>query len=95
MNDPHHTWNTSKVIRCKKQICGCHIKPKTAKTDEIFNLCMEGAGYKKAVDEMYKLHLINKDTKVDETIKRNARERFEDAREWYLRHLATGKTWVL
>jgi hypothetical protein len=89
MNDPHHTWNDGPIIISEKQPCGCHVRL------EQIELCERGKGLRKSVDGWYKLYNAQKDTPVDESVKRAHLVSFEAHRKAYVRHLETGKYWVL
>ena len=87
--DINHAWNDGRVIRTKKQQCGCHI---TAKK---FTLCIRGEDCKGAADGWYKLWQAQKDTPIDPVIIRSHFRNFEIHRNAYIKHLETGKDWVL
>lgn len=85
MPDINHAWNTSRPIRTKKQHCGCHI---TAKK---FSLCVWGKDLKKSADGWYKLLLSDKNPNYVDGYQGN----FEVHRNAYIKHITTGKDWVL
>ena len=89
MKDPNHAWNDSDVIHSKQQQCGCHI------TQEIFNLCVRGKDIKKSADSWHHLYNTQKDTPIDAAIIRAHLHSFEIHRKAYIKHLETGKDWVL
>jgi len=89
MTDTNHIWNDGTPIRAKKQRCGCHI------TTRKFVLCQRGRDLKKAADENYKLWQSEKDKAIDIVIKRSHLANVDIHKKAYLKHLETGKDWVL
>lgn len=89
MTDTNHVWNAGKAIRSRRQSCGCHI------TSRKFELCKEGQGFKKSADSKYSLWRLNQSVEVDPVIVRATQKDFETHKRGYLKHIATGKDWVI
>jgi hypothetical protein len=89
MTDPNHAWNSGAPIRSRKQSCGCHV------TARKFELCTRGKDLKKSADGWYKIWQAQKDMEIDPKIVSAHLADFEVHRDGYLKHIATGKDWVL
>ena len=89
MRDPNHVWNDGNPIRTEKQACSCHIN------DTIFTLCSWGQDIKKTADGYYKLYMNEDEPRGTFDYKAAHWGSFVIHRDAYLKHINTGKDWVL
>jgi hypothetical protein len=89
MNDSNHAWNDGKPIRTKKQPCGCYI------TAKHFTLCAWGKDLKHSADGWYKAYLNEREPRGTFDYKAAHFGNFETHKQAYLKHIRTGKDWVL